>query len=760
MKRPILAAVALIAFAVVQPRAAAPPAAARHVPTMTQFMSFCVPAWSWSRRRRPTASPGSPTTRGMRNVFTAAAPDFKPVRVTAYLKDDGVDTTQLSISDDGTTVAFTRGTRAQPRATGSPAPRPTRSGVERAIWAAKTTAPGVSWRLAEGSEGVLSPDGRYVAYAKDGQIYPRVDGAGTARPTTSTRASSRTIRIWGVNGTPVWSPDGRKLAFVSRRTDHSFIAIYDRRDAQGDLHVAERGLRHEPDLVARQQADRVHPPARHPLRAAVADGHRRAGQSGGTGVQRGERLAQRTRRRGTRRWRRWRTRRTAAAAIRRTAAAPNAAGATAGPDERDVQRRLQPVVLGRRRGDRRRAGVLAQRAGGEGVQRHQHDHAGAATTSCSSSSPRSGRASTRCPCTRERSGCTIPARTAAPTYSVRSRRCHRRAGADSLTPQDGQIESSGFSPDGTFLYYGTNATDIERRHIWRVPVGRRRAGAAHQRRGDRARSGRAAVGQVSPCSAPTTTVRSRSAIFPAARHSAWTRRRRRCSIRSSRRNSRPTRTSNRRSSSPRRRRHRDPQPAVPAEGSPSRREASGDHLRARRPGAADAARVSLHGGLSPLLRREPVAREPGLRRAVGELSRRRRLRQVVPYRAEHQPRAATPSTRTSLAGGKYLQSRPDVDPKRVGIWGLSYGGLLTAQALARNSDIFVAGVDLAGVHLYGSNLDPENLAYKSSAISEIDQLEVAGAPDPGRRRPQRQLRADASASSSCCARTTCPTSSS
>jgi dipeptidyl aminopeptidase/acylaminoacyl peptidase len=74
-----------------------------------------------------------------------------------------------------------------------------------------------------------------------------------------------------------------------------------------------------------------------------------------------------------------------------------------------------------------------------------------------------------------------------------------------------------------------------------------------------------------------------------------------------------------------------------------------------------------------------------------------------------------------LAGGKYLQSRPDVDPKRVGIWGLSYGGLLTAQALARNSDVFIAGVDLAGVHLYGNNLDPENVAYQSSAISAIDQ---------------------------------------
>jgi dipeptidyl aminopeptidase/acylaminoacyl peptidase len=73
-----------------------------------------------------------------------------------------------------------------------------------------------------------------------------------------------------------------------------------------------------------------------------------------------------------------------------------------------------------------------------------------------------------------------------------------------------------------------------------------------------------------------------------------------------------------------------------------------------------------------------------------------------------------------LAGGKYLQSRPDVDPNRVGIWGLSYGGVLTAQALARNSDIFKVGVDLAGVHLWGSSLEPDNVSYQSSAISAID----------------------------------------
>ena len=48
-----------------------------------------------------------------------------------------------------------------------------------------------------------------------------------------------------------------------------------------------------------------------------------------------------------------------------------------------------------------------------------------------------------------------------------------------------------------------------------------------------------------------------------------------------------------------------------------------------------------------------------------------------------------------LAGAKYLQSRPEVDPERIGKWGLSYGGLLTALSLARNSDIFKVGVDMA-----------------------------------------------------------------
>jgi dipeptidyl aminopeptidase/acylaminoacyl peptidase len=76
--------------------------------------------------------------------------------------------------------------------------------------------------------------------------------------------------------------------------------------------------------------------------------------------------------------------------------------------------------------------------------------------------------------------------------------------------------------------------------------------------------------------------------------------------------------------------------------------------------------------------------------------------------------------RDILAAGLYLQGRADVDPERVGLWGLSYGGILTAQGLARNSEVFAAGVDIAGVHFWGETLNPEDTPYSSSSASEVD----------------------------------------
>jgi dipeptidyl-peptidase-4 len=84
--------------------------------------------------------------------------------------------------------------------------------------------------------------------------------------------------------------------------------------------------------------------------------------------------------------------------------------------------------------------------------------------------------------------------------------------------------------------------------------------------------------------------------------------------------------------------------------------------------------------------------------------------------------------RDVVAAGKFLQARPDVDASRVGLWGGSYGGFLTAMGLAHNSDIFAAGVDFHGVHDWptdnwdGKNIAPElnKLAHESSPVSAVD----------------------------------------
>jgi dipeptidyl aminopeptidase/acylaminoacyl peptidase len=51
-----------------------------------------------------------------------------------------------------------------------------------------------------------------------------------------------------------------------------------------------------------------------------------------------------------------------------------------------------------------------------------------------------------------------------------------------------------------------------------------------------------------------------------------------------------------------------------------------------------------------------------------------------------------------VAAGRYLQSLPEVDGEKIGLWGGSYGGFLTAMGLAKDSELFKAGVDFHGVH--------------------------------------------------------------
>ncbi len=83
-----------------------------------------------------------------------------------------------------------------------------------------------------------------------------------------------------------------------------------------------------------------------------------------------------------------------------------------------------------------------------------------------------------------------------------------------------------------------------------------------------------------------------------------------------------------------------------------------------------------------------------------------------------------------VGAATYLRARKDVDPARIGIWGGSYGGLMTALGLSRASNLLAAGVDYAGVHDWRKMLPfldaPEaakgaaERAYASSAIATVE----------------------------------------
>jgi dipeptidyl aminopeptidase/acylaminoacyl peptidase len=86
-----------------------------------------------------------------------------------------------------------------------------------------------------------------------------------------------------------------------------------------------------------------------------------------------------------------------------------------------------------------------------------------------------------------------------------------------------------------------------------------------------------------------------------------------------------------------------------------------------------------------------------------------------------------------MGAGLYMKGRADVDPARIGLWGGSYGGYLTAMGLSRASNLFAAGVDFHGVHDWNQGIrtfvpdynvldDPDfsRRAFASSPLSTVD----------------------------------------
>ena len=105
-------------------------------------------------------------------------------------------------------------------------------------------------------------------------------------------------------------------------------------------------------------------------------------------------------------------------------------------------------------------------------------------------------------------------------------------------------------------------------------------------------------------------------------------------------------------------------------------------------------------------------------------------------RAFRQPDHAGPAGSSEyqdvLAGARFLQTVPGVDPARIGIWGGSYGGLLTALGLARNSEVFKAGVDYHGVHDWSRDLEEEHgppKRYEQGDWAQAMKVAFQSSPD-------------------------------
>jgi len=571
--------------------------------------------------------------RGVRNIMVAEPARYQARQITAYTEDDGYELGQLAWTPDASAIVYTRGTGA------NPALDP--KGTEQAVWlvAINGSAPRP---IGAGSEAAVSPRGDRVAFLRKGQVWAAaVDGKTPASQAFQARGECSGLR---------WSPDGTRLAFESRRDDHSFIGVYDF-DAS-KLRYPDPGT--DFDLMAEWSPDgrsvaflRIPSTGLREVRAA-----RRTGEP-------------------------WSIR-----------VASTEKGAPSGPG-REIWRAQEG-----------RGSVFRQITARNQVLWGAGD---------------------RIVFPWERDGWTH-------LYSVPV----SGGAAALLTPGDFEVEQVALTADRRMAIFNSNQDDIDRRHLWRVAVD---------------------GGKPAPVTsgagiewAPAPVGNSIAFLRSDAQH--------------------------------------PPHPAIHV----------GEEIRNIEP-RADAADfpvarmvtpqqvifsstdgLTLHGQLFLPPNRPAGTRSPAMVFFHGGSQRQMLLgwhlmyyyanayamnqylanagyvvlavnfRSGIGYGLDFREALNYGASGASefndvRAAGAYLQSRAEVDPGRIGAWGGSYGGYLTAMALARASDIYKAGSDFSGVHDWAIELDipatalDYKTAFDASPMAFVDSwrspvLFIQGDDDP------------------------------
>jgi dipeptidyl aminopeptidase/acylaminoacyl peptidase len=539
-------------------------------------------------------------SRGIRNIWVAEGPAFAARRLTNYLKEDGQDITDVGFSGDGQSIVYVRG---GPRNSAGEVPNPTSDpqGVAQEIWVV-ALAGGAPRKIDSGNAPVASPKGAWVAFQREGKVWLASLAPG---------AKPKEVVARGQNSSPVWSPDGKRLAFVSNRGTHSFIAVYD---------LQKDSIQYVAPSVDRDSTPRFSPDGGSVafIRTFARPGAPSGGPGGGFGA-------------GGGRWTIW----------------------VANLEKNDARQIWQS---------------------GETPEASIPRNAGAAILTW---------AAGRIVYASEEDGWLR-------LYSMNT----DGSGVTPLTPTGCEFEQVTFTPDRSSVVYSSNCGDIERRHIQRVNVA---GGAAENVSSGEGiewlprftADGKWIAYLGSDARLPAMPyVRAATASGPGKMLAA-----------SALPKDFPSATL-----------------VVPQLVIVKSEDGVECHNQLflpadLKPGEKRPAVLFLHGG--PQRQMMLGWHNRGYYHqayAVNQyLASRGYVVMSVNYRSgimygrafrEAQNRGARGASEYQdvVAAGKYLASRADVDPRRIGLWGGSYGGYLTALGLARNSDIFAAGVDLHGVH--------------------------------------------------------------